>query len=432
MRTVGLIFASPEGPEALVVGGISVIERQARQLRRAGVAQLYAVDVVPLTVLPQGVEAVTSTALQRLIAADDEVITIAAGLVIDDRALAAILAARAPALLVCDANAPGAVCIERIDMATVAAGIGLTRGGSVVHLAAGLGEWNLESALIRAAAADPATQRLDFLALPTYAPARRRHAPLIWAQPKTNAEARATGQALILAAQKGCLDWPARFLHPWPENLLVDWLAPTRITPNMVTLATGVLGVVAGVAFAMGWLWTGLILALITGPLDGVDGKLARTRCEYSRWGDLEHLLDKVLEYGWYLCVAWYFSNARGSALPWAIAALIILPAIAEAVQGEFFRRLTGVQLDDAGDIERRIRLVAGRRNTFLWTWLGFAVFGLWFDGFVGLAIYSILTTATAQWRFYKRLSAYARDHGNKIATNYAATAYTFLPKGTL
>jgi phosphatidylglycerophosphate synthase len=186
------------------------------------------------------------------------------------------------------------------------------------------------------------------------------------------------------------------------------------------------------VAFALGWLWTGLILALITGPLDGVDGKLARTRCEYSRWGDLEHLLDKVLEYGWYLCVAWYFSNARGSALPWAIAALIILPAIAEAVQGEFFRRLTGVQLDDAGDIERRIRLVAGRRNTFLWTWLGFAAFGLWFEGFVGLAIYSILTTATAQWRFYKRLSAYARDHGNKIAINYAATAYSFLPKGTL
>jgi phosphatidylglycerophosphate synthase len=255
---------------------------------------------------------------------------------------------------------------------------------------------------------------------------------MFWAQPKSETEAKAAGKALIADAQKGCLDWPARFLHAWPEDVLVGLLAPTRITPNMVTLATGVIGIAAGVAFAVGWLWTGLILALITGPLDGVDGKLARTRCEYSRWGDLEHLIDKILEYGWYLCIAWHFSTVRGSALPWAIAALIILPAVAEAVQGEFFRRMTGFQLDDAGDFERRIRLVAGRRNTFLWTWLGFAAFGLWFEGFVVLAVYSVVTTAVAQWRFYKRLSAYARESGHKIAINYASTAYSFLPKGSV
>jgi hypothetical protein len=93
---------------------------------------------------------------------------------------------------------------------------------------------------------------------------------------------------------------------------------------------------------------------------------------------------------------------------------------------------MTGIQLDDAGEVERRIRLVAGRRNTFLWTWLIFAFAGLWFEGFVVLAFYSIVTTGVAQWRFYKRLSAYARTNGGKIATNYAATSYTFLPPTTL
>jgi phosphatidylglycerophosphate synthase len=432
MRTLGLLFASPEAAEPLVVGGITVIERQARQLRRAGVDGLYAVDVVPLTILPEGVEAVSSAQLASLIDAGDRIVSMSSGLVIDERAIGAMLDVPAPALLVCDADAPGAVCVERIDMATVAAGIVLATGGAVRALAAGLGQWSLESALIRTVAADPGAQRVDFLALPTYAPARRRHLPLMWLRPDSPAEAAVAGRALIAASQKGCLDWPARFLHPVPENLLVGLLAPTRVTPNMVTLATGALGVAAGVAFATGWLWTGLVLALITGPLDGVDGKLARTRCEYSRWGDLEHLLDKLLEYGWYLCAAWYFSQQRGSALPWAIAALIILPAIAEAVQGEFFRRMTGVQLDDVGDTERRIRLVAGRRNTFLWTWLGFAALGLWFEGFVVLAAYSVVTTAVAQWRFYKRLSAYGRESGHKIAINYAATAYSFLPKGTV
>ena len=139
-----------------------------------------------------------------------------------------------------------------------------------------------------------------------------------------------------------------------------------------------------------------------------------------------------MLEYGWYLCIAYHFSTETGSALPWAIAALIIIPAITEAVQGEFFRRLTGIQLDDAGDFERRFRLVAGRRNTFLWTWLPMAAAGLWFPGFVALAIYSVVTTGIAQWRFYKRLLAYGRVHGDRIAANYAATGYAFLPPTAL
>jgi 1L-myo-inositol 1-phosphate cytidylyltransferase / CDP-L-myo-inositol myo-inositolphosphotransferase len=432
MQTIGLLFVPAEHLASQVVGGISILERQARQLRRAGVTRLVAVNVPPLTEVPEGVETASLAQLSSHVAAEDRVVTIGPGLLIDERAIAAVLAADTPAMLVCDAAAVGAVSIERIDSRHVAAGV-MTLSGSVVRAqAARLGEWDLASTLIRAVAANPAAARVDFLALPTYAPARRRDAPQIWAQPQSPEEARSAGESLILAAQKGCLDWPARFLHPWPENLLVRLLAPTSVTPNMVTIVTGLIGVAAGVAFALGWLWTGLILALITGPLDGVDGKLARTRCEFSKWGDLEHLVDKVLEYAWYLCIAWHFSSVRGSALPWAIAALIILPAIAEAVQGEFFRRMTGIQLDDAGDVERRIRLFAGRRNTFLWTWLPLAAIGLWFEGFVILAIYSILTTAVAQWRFYKRLSAYARANGNKIATNFDATAYTFLPPTAL
>ncbi len=428
MRIIGLLFPASDPQASLVAAGISILERQARQLRRAGADALFAVDVVPLTQLPAGVTAISAAALADAVQPGDRVIALAAGLIIDERGIAAVLAAQAPALLVWDATQPGAQGVERLDAFGFAAGVMLLSGAVVRKLAAGIGEWDLSSTLIRSVAADPATSRIEFSAIPAYAPGRRRDVALIWARPQTPDEARAAGETLIAAAQKGCLDWPARFLHPWPEDMMVRLLAPTRITPNMVTAATAVIGVAAGVAFAYGWLWTGLMLALVTGPLDGVDGKLARARVEFSKWGDLEHLVDKLLEYGWYLCIAGHFSSVRDSALPFAVAILIILPAIAEAVQGEFFRRLTGIQLDDAGDVERRIRLVAGRRNTFLWTWLGFAALGLWFEGFVGLAIYSVLTTGVAQWRFYKRLSAYGRQHGDRIAANYAATAYTFLP----
>ena len=198
----------------------------------------------------------------------------------------------------------------------------------------------------------------------------------------------------------------------------------------MVTLVTGVIGVVGMVAFAKGWLWTGLIIALIVGPLDGVDGKLARTRVAFSKYGDLEHVLDKFIEYGWYAALASYFSSVQGSALPWAIAALIVLPALAEAIQSEVFRRMTGVQLDDFGPVERRIRLFAGRRNTFLWTLIPFALLDAWFAGFVFLAVYSVVTTGVAQWRFYTRLADYGRDHGATIAANLQASRYDFLPTG--
>ena len=192
----------------------------------------------------------------------------------------------------------------------------------------------------------------------------------------------------------------------------------------MVSAFVFLLGLGAAYAFAMGWLWTGLILALLIGPLDGVDGKLARTRMEFSRWGDLEHVADKIVEYLWYICLALAF-DAQWA---WAVAALIICFALAEAMQGEFFRRCTGQQLDDVGRIERRFRLISGRRNTFFWTLLPFALLDAWHIGYVTIAAYAVLTFFFMQWRFFVRLAAFGRRHSPVIDQSFAATAYAFLP----
>ena len=428
MRTIGLLFMPAEPVAALVAGGLSLVERQVRQLRRAGADRVLITGMQPLAAFPAGAEPVSLTQLDASVADDDRVIMLARGLIVDERALTAIFAAPLPTLMVSDATRLEAQGVERLDALTFAAGVAAIGGAQVRRAARALGDWDLESTLIRLLAEDPAVARLEWTRLAEYAPARRRNVALIWSRPQSEAEAATLNDTLIAAAQKGCLDWPARFLHPAIENLLVRLLAPTRITPDMVTLATGLIGVAAAVAFAAGWLWTGLVLALITGPLDGVDGKLARTRVEFSRFGDLEHLLDKALEYGWYLCAAGYFAATMQSYLPWACAALIILPALCEAVQGEFFRRFTGIQLDDAGPVERGIRIIAGRRNTFLWTWLPFAAFGYWFEGFVVLACYSVVTTGVAQWRFYHRVAAFGRAHSATIDGNFRATGYHFLP----
>ena len=196
----------------------------------------------------------------------------------------------------------------------------------------------------------------------------------------------------------------------------------------MVTAFAFGLGIAAGVAFLFGWLWTGLIMVLVVGPLDGVDGKLARTTLNYSRFGDLEHVLDKICEYGWFLCIGSYLSRSYGDAWPWGVAALLVLFALAESLQGEFFRRFTGKQLDDSGSFERRFRLIAGRRNTFFWTLLPFGVAGAWGAGFITMSIYSALTFVVMQARLFLRLQQFGSAQSALIEANFARTAYNFLP----
>src|SRR5690606_13703930 len=111
------------------------------------------------------------------------------------------------------------------------------------------------------------------------------------------------------------------------------------------------------------------------------------------------------------------------------IAALITLFALAEAVQNEFYRRFTGQALDDAAPFDRRYRLVSGRRNTFFWTYVPFALAGAWYAGFVMIAVYSVVNFFVAQWRFFVNLQSYGRAVSRTIEANFQRTAYAFLPQ---
>src|SRR3546814_11622526 len=114
------------------------------------------------------------------------------------------------------------------------------------------GDWDLQSTLLRTAVQSGAA-RMPWDDVPLYVPNRRREVPLVLEMPRNRAEAAACGDALLAQAQKGCLDWPARFIHPPIENMMVRLLLPTPITPNMVTLITAVVGFASLAAFATGW-----------------------------------------------------------------------------------------------------------------------------------------------------------------------------------
>jgi len=416
-----------------VVGGITLLERQVRAVLDAGAEEV----AVLVAALPSDVagrlaaetrcwRVSNPVALAERFAGDArDVVVFAPAVLLDERLIAAVARSVAPVLFDFASNPPAAA--ERLDSQSHWAGIARLKADMVAAVAADLGDWELTGTLVRAAVESGAA-RLNVESLPVYAPLRRRDAEMLWFTPLDPAARGVATDALIAASQKGCLDWPARFIHPPIENALVRLFLSTRITPNMVTLATGILGVLAIILFATGDLWWGLGLVLVVGPLDGVDGKLARTRHEFSRWGDLEHVLDKILEYGWFIALGSWFAQEHGLAA-WLATAGIILLALSEAASGEFFRRFTGKQLDDWGPFERRLRLIAGRRNTFFWSLLPFAAFGAWWPGFLFILVYAGITTSVAQWRLFKALGEFGRAVSSEVAHNFARTAYAFLPK---
>lgn len=382
-RALIVPFTGASASEMMKVAGITVAERQRRQLLRLG-AQAVS-DAEELSAAWRG-----------------PLLLIEAGLIADERLIAAFLKAarerRGPA---CPLVAIGPD--------------GLPGGLAWLPDAGSPADW---AVLIEGA------ERIDLSDTPTYSPERRRHVPLMWERPTDAASGRKAANQLLAAAQKGCLDWPARFIHPPVENAAVRLLWSTPITPNMISVLAFLLGLYAAWSFATGALWTGLLLALIVGPIDGIDGKLARSRMEFSRWGDLEHVGDKIVEYAWIAGLA----AAIGTGAAWALAALITATALAEALQGEFYRRITGAQLDDAGPFERTYRLVSGRRNTFFWSLLPFGWFDAWSAGLAMIAVYSIANFFIMQARFYVRLAEYGRANSVAIAANLDATAYNMAP----
>ncbi len=427
---VGLVFAVSHAESAPVsslrTGGIPIISRQIRQLHALGVTRVVlalgtgqadalvharqeaARDQLELTVADSAEKLTDALAGQTALAIDE-------GLLVDERMLLAFFGD------VGLQSAPRPVLATRDVAKTQSAGLAIFPAGTLTRtLSSGVLGNGLE------AVSASAVQHHDLSGLDDYAPARRRHLPMVWLQLRSAADGRAGTAVLLQSAQKGCLDWPARFFHPPVENLLTRLLLPTLITPNMVSVFVFLLGLYAAWCFATGAWPLALALVLVIGPLDGLDGKLARTRLDFSPYGDLEHVADKVVEYACYLCMAAWI----GTGWAWASCALIVLFALAEAVQGEFYRRVTGGQLDDAGTIERRFRLVSGRRNTFMWTLIPFLVLGAWEAGFVMIAIYSVVTFFFMQWRFFIRLGQAVRETSPVMAENLRRTDYAFLKKG--
>jgi phosphatidylglycerophosphate synthase len=194
---------------------------------------------------------------------------------------------------------------------------------------------------------------------------RRRVRPLCFsALPE---QSRRVAERVILdSAQNGTHDLPA-YIHAPIETAIISLLCKTRITPNQITIGGFVIGCSATAAFALGRVGLGILAALIFGIVDGLDGKQSRVKIETTELGKWEHHLDDLIEYSWWTAIA--FQLWQSGLFPNVFYFFALL--IGSHVLDHFARRRTkmakGRLLDDVAPFDRTFRLIAARRNVYVW-----------------------------------------------------------------
>jgi phosphatidylglycerophosphate synthase len=236
-------------------------------------------------------------------------------------------------------------------------------------------------------------ETLDAAKVDDYIMSMRRHVrPLCFTAP-TAPDRRMAERIIRDAAQKGTLDFPA-YVHAPIETAIVSLLCKTPITPNQVTIIGFIIGCAATTAFVFGYVGSGILAALIFGVVDGLDGKLSRVKVETTQRGEWEHHLDYVIENSWWIGIA--FHLWQSDQLPNAFYLLALL--IGSHLLDEFVKRkaklATGRLLDDVAPFDRAFRLIAARRNVYVWLLAAGFLLGAFPQSYAILCGWSAVTAA--------------------------------------
>lgn len=137
--------------------------------------------------------------------------------------------------------------------------------------------------------------------VPAYTATLRKAEPP-YLLPVDPADVAAIERRIFQASYKGVTDLVTKWVWPLPARVVTRCLACADIHPNVVTLLSWILVIVAAWLFAAGWFGSGLVAAWLMTFLDTVDGKLARVTLTSSRVGHiLDHGLDILHPPFWYL-----------------------------------------------------------------------------------------------------------------------------------
>jgi phosphatidylglycerophosphate synthase len=201
---------------------------------------------------------------------------------------------------------------------------------------------------------------------------RRRVHPFCFPVPAEQ-HRRLAERVILDSAQKGTLDLPA-YIHAPIETQIISLLCKTRITPNQITIAGLVIGCSATTAFVLGYTGLGILAALIFGIVDGLDGKQSRVKVETTERGKWEHHFDYVIENSWWATIAFYLWRSGQFPNVFYFFALLVGSHLLDEFAKRRVKIVKGRLLDDLTPFDRAFRLIAARRNVYVWA-LAFGLF---------------------------------------------------------
>ena len=254
---------------------------------------------------------------------------------------------------------------ERIDARSRWAGVAVIDAHLLGSTAAMLGDWDIQSTLLRRTVQEGALR----------VPAADAGGEPLLAETSTDLEG---FQRKLLVGSRGVrTDWVSRYLLPPIEEFATEHLMETALRPSWLVWASLGLTIAGAICFSRGWLGAGLGLLVLSTPLDLVASRLASLRLKplpvrmMSRLALWPAAGLALLALGW-----WEMRHIGGwGALVTAAAAA----AFAEAARIEKTAILTG----DLWLVSRRSAIFAA---------IPFALAGAWNSYLIALLIYSALS----------------------------------------
>ena len=357
----------------LPIAGRTLLEYQVRCAAAAGAAPIVVVvDRIPIA-LNQVIERLQQDGLPVVTVSDGAeaasrfeagglILLLADGVAPAPELLASVAEEEEP-LIVSVPDDPAHERFERIDALSRWAGVAVIDSQTLGATAAMLGDWDLQSTLLRRSLQGGAR-------VVPVAPGAGE--PLVAENAGDLAELE---RHLIVSSRGSRRDWASRYALPIVEEFATEQLLEKRVDPATLILAAVALTAGAAIAFASGWLVTGLVLLVLSTPLDLIARRLAALRLKPMAARSLARRLlwpaagVALLALGW-----WQSGHGSG----W----------------GAFFAAATAVAFAEAARIERgRLEMPGGiwlfsRRNAILGA-IPFALAGAWTAGIVALALYA-------------------------------------------
>jgi len=144
------------------------------------------------------------------------------------------------------------------------------------------------------------------------------------------------------------------------SNLLMRW----GVTPNLITSLGAAIVVLSAVAFATGWIRLGGGLLVLSGVIDTLDGQVARSSGQATRFGAFyDSTLDRVGDGATFIGIAVYLLTTPGIHLPVAGVVFCMLAVLFSLLVSYARARAEGLGVEcKVGVIQRaeRILLLGG------------------------------------------------------------------------